>query len=117
MANIFKGYEESTFNELEELVANPNKLFTIPAIDSVSDLLGMVANIVFGIGFAFGFIGLAVSFVKLTTSRGDAKAVDTAKNGLTWSVLAILVTIFAIAIKYIFLDLAGVKDKDLLNAL
>ena len=107
----------SPFNELEQVAKNPNALFSLPDFNNVSDVLGRVANIVIGIGFAFGFVGLTVSLIKLVTSRGDSKAVDSARNGIVWSVMAIVVTIFALAIKYIFVDLVDVQDQNFKNDL
>jgi hypothetical protein len=93
-----------------------NYIINMPGTASATDLISMLANIVIGVGFSLGFIGLTMSLISLTTSHGNPDASRKAMNGIVWSVIAIVVTILAFAIKYIVLNLAGVSDQELLNA-
>lgn len=51
---------------------------------------------VFGIGGTIAFILMIVGFIQMTTSQGDPKAVQGAKETITSAIVGLLICIFAI---------------------
>jgi hypothetical protein len=76
-------------------------------VNNIFDLLNTLANIAILVGVGLSFVGLAISFFSLITSSGDPKAAEKAKNGITWSVLAMFVCALAYTAQQIFLYLIG----------
>jgi hypothetical protein len=105
------------FNILNNIANNSTTYFPIPQINSIADILGMILNILMGVSFALGFIGIGYAMVLFVTSRGDPKATTKAYNAFIWSVGAIILTIIAFAVKAIILGLGGVTNNNLTNEL
>lgn len=63
-------------------------------ITSLSNVFGVVMNVVIGTVYAFGFIAISLGFVNYVMSQGDKLKVQTAKSYLTYGVIAILIALF-----------------------
>jgi hypothetical protein len=82
-----------------------------PGIDSIGELLGMVINIAMGIGIAGSVLGIVFSGILFITSKGDYKALPKAKSALTYSVVAFILSVGAVAIKLIIVNLLGITGE------
>jgi hypothetical protein len=105
------------FTFIDRIADDAQPIITFPEIDSISDVLGIAINVLMGVGYALGFVGLAYAFILFITSRGDPKATTKAYNTLKWSVVALLIAFGALAAKAIILGLSGVTDPNLVNEL
>lgn len=95
-------------------IGDPNTLD--PGYDSVGDFLGAVINIVLGIGISISIIAIIMSGIQFITARSDPKAAQQAKDSLTYSVFAFILTLGALSAKFIIAKLFGVLSPDILNA-
>ncbi|OGC39071.1 hypothetical protein A3K42_00685 [candidate division WWE3 bacterium RBG_13_37_7] len=77
--------------------------------------LAIAFNVVMGIGIGIGFASLAYAFILYILSQGDPKAVQRAFNAVTWSIIAICVTIGSWLAKNLALNALGVTDSSLIN--
>lgn len=66
--------------------------------DSVGDFAVVVLNTALGIAMSISLIGIISSGIKFVTSRGDAKATMSAKTALTFSIVALVLSLGAYAI-------------------
>ena len=88
----------------------------VSGIESMSNVLAMVMNLVVAVGFSVTMITLAYSMVQYVLSGGDPKLTKKAWNTFIWSVIAAVVTLSSFAIKQIFARGIGVADPEILNA-
>ena len=63
-------------------------------ITSLSNVFGIVMNVVIGSVYAFGFIAISLGFVNYAMSQGDKYKVQAAKSYLTYGIIAILIALF-----------------------
>ena len=68
------------------------------AFDNIGDYVAVVLNTALGIGAALSLIGVIVSGIKFVTSRGDVKSSISAKSALTFSIVALVLTLGAYTI-------------------
>ena len=104
----------SMFQDLRDLVEN------VSTNQSARDILGthgtvqaMIAvalNFIAGFGFAISLATLAYAFIQYTMSKGEKELVATAQQAATWSAIAMLITILAVAFKAIVFKAIGVVD-------
>ena len=100
-----------------------NHIFHNPLSNPVGDqyttfsqFLGIALNIAIGTSFSVSVIAIIMSGIQFIMSQGDPKAIDTARRYLTWSVVAVILSISALTIKVIILGLLGSQEGGLLNA-
>jgi uncharacterized membrane protein len=103
------------FDILSDIIGNSNSNDAPTNVSTFEMVLGMVVNFFLAVGSSLFLVGLSVSLVQFITSAGDPKAIDKAKNAITWTVVAGIVTILSIAIKVALLHSAGVTEADLVN--
>jgi hypothetical protein len=77
---------------------------------NLNDIFGWALNIIIGIGWALVFIMLALGFIKYITSRGEAKATDSARQWLTYAALGGVGLFFLTAIRFIITGLLGAQN-------
>ena len=102
-------------NVLNEFV--PNSISsTLPNSTSISDILGLVLNLVMGIGFSIALISVAYSGITYVLSSGDPKNTSKAWAGFLYGGIAALVTLGAFVIKNAIIKLTGADGAQILNA-
>lgn len=83
---------------------------------TLGNLISIVLNVILGVSISISTIAIMASGVQYVMSQGDPKAIETAKNYLTYSILGFIFAIGAFALKNIILNLLGVTDANLKNA-
>ncbi len=99
------------WNDLLKSISE-NSIGNTGEIKTVEDLAGIVINIALGIGIALSLIATILSGIKYMSSRGDVKAAMGAKQALTYSIVALLVTVGAFAIMGVIINVLGVENPD-----
>lgn len=85
-------------------------------INTVGDVLGIVLNVMMGVGVSISIIFIGIAGIRFVTSGGNPDNMEQAKKALTYSVVAMVLSVGAIAIKYIFLNsILGVDDPNLID--
>lgn len=79
------------------------------SIGGTSNITNVVINILLGVTLSVSVIALIVSGIQYVASRGDIKATQQAQTSLTYSVIAIIITIAAGALVNIVFNLLGVN--------
>lgn len=73
-------------------------------------------NYLLGAGISISVITIILSGIKFMESRGDPKAADSAKNALTYSVVAFLLCGGALTVKTLVFNSIGVSNANLQNS-
>ena len=71
----------------------------------LQDYAGVAINILLGTGVAISFIALILSGIKYMSARSDYKALDSAKQSLTYSIVATVLVVGAFAIYNILVNI------------
>ena len=79
----------------------------ISTITTLADILGIIMNVVLGLGIALTIVFLIIGGIQYITSRGDAKAADTARSSLTNAVIGFIVVIGAFTIRIVVANVFG----------
>lgn len=88
-----------------------------PGYESVSDFLSVGLNLLMGVGVSLSVIFIGLAGLRYLSSGSNPDNVDQAKRALTYSIVALVLSIGAVAIKYILLNsILGVTHDDLVNA-
>lgn len=87
------------------------------SISSISDIFGIVLNVLIGVGFAISLASIGYSAIMYILSAGDPKAVSQAWNAFIWGVFAASFSIGALAIKSAIIGLIGTTSTEITNAL
>ncbi len=74
---------------------------------TMGELMGVVLNILMGSAIAISVISTGIAGIKYITSKSDPKARDSAKNALTYAVIASILAIGAFAVKLAVLSAFG----------
>lgn len=74
---------------------------------SLTNIFGLIMNIVVGIGIALTVIFLVLGGIQYITARGDVKAADAARNSLTNAVIGFVVVLAALTIRYVVTNVIG----------
>ncbi|MCA9307955.1 hypothetical protein KC980_00415 [candidate division WWE3 bacterium] len=90
----------------------------ITPITTIGGFLGIILNIIGGVGIAASVGSLLVAGIKYAgaTHSGNPKAKDIAKNALTYAVVALVLALMAMTLKVIILNTLGVDNATLNNA-
>ena len=80
-------------------------------INSLSDMFGVIINILLGVTFGVAIVGMAYSFFQYIISRGDKDAVKKAATALTWSVVALLISFFVLILRELLYKIIGVDES------
>lgn len=97
---------------LNNLIADESNI-TGTQYESLGAIISVGLNYLLGIGIAISLITTIISGIKFMESRGDPKAVDTAKNALTYSIIAFLLCGGALTVKALVFNSLGVSNADL----
>jgi len=99
----------NTFDLLNTILGKTDSNYTkVGSIDSVSGMFAVAINVLIGVTFAISLVGIAYAFVQHIISMGDKDALKTAQKALTWSVIAMVLSLIAVALKRIIFNLIGV---------
>ncbi len=79
-------------------------------INDIPSLLGIVMNLVIGIGLSLAIISTAYAFILYILSSGDPKNTQKAWQTFLWGVIVFAITAGAVAIKAIFMNVIGVDS-------
>ena len=108
------------FNLLDNVITsstNSHPEERLDRFDSISSILGFVANVAVGVSFSLAIISLGYAFIQYVISSGDPKAIQKAQSALIYAVISAVVSILAFAIKTVVLNAMGVQSPDLQNGL
>ena len=94
---------------LKNLIEDRNTNPMDTSINSVGDLLGVAWNVVLAIGIAMSVLAFIMAGIKFVMSRGDPKAMDTAKKHLTYSVIGLVITLGAYTLLYLVINVSGAE--------
>jgi hypothetical protein len=98
---------------LTRIPAGPTPAFPITSFENI---LGIILNVVMGVGFSISLISIAFSGILYVTSSGEPKNTAKAWSGFLWGAIAGMVTLFAFVIKAAVLGLVGVSNANIVNA-
>lgn len=98
------------FNDLTNVVNNSGIVggSALAGDSSVGGAVQIAANVLVIIAASAAALAFAYSFVKFIMSQGDPKAVQEARDSVTWSVIALIVAAAAYSIKIIITNLIGI---------
>jgi len=89
----------------------------LPAYRNIGDFLGVGLNVLMGVGLSLSVIFIGISGIRYLSSGGNPDNVDQAKRALTYSIVALVLSVGAVAIKYIIINsILGVTHVDLIDA-
>jgi hypothetical protein len=100
-------------NVLSQPVITENEKLT--RFDSLSSIVSIIVNFFIATGFSLSLIGIAYAFVQFIMSQGDPKVEKVARDALTFSIVAMFISLLAVALKTILFRAAGVTSENLLN--
>lgn len=78
--------------------ADPNSVLCLKQTDSATSMVKIVVNALLYILGAVSVVMIIVGGVRYTTSMGDAKRIETAKDTILYAVVGLVVAILAYAI-------------------
>jgi riboflavin transporter FmnP len=84
--------------------------------NSIGNIAGILLNVAVGIGISLAVIFLAFAGIQYMSSGGDPKATDIARNSIKNAVIALVLSLGALTVKAIVLNLFGAQGVDLTNA-
>lgn len=84
-------------------------------INSVGSFFGLILNIAVGVGITISVIYIILAGVRYITSQGDPKSAEQAKQALTYSLVALVLSISVFAIKALIFNIIGVGSPDLVG--
>ncbi len=100
---------------LNNLIADETNI-TGTSYSSLGAIMSVGLNYLLGAGISISVITIILSGIKFMESRGDPKAADSAKNALTYSVVAFLLCGGALTIKTLVFNSIGVSNANLQNS-
>jgi hypothetical protein len=90
------------FNDLENSLLNNAQIpdeERVGHITSFTGVVSVIVNLFIGAAFSISVIALAYGFISMAMAQGDKIALSKAKNTAVFSVVAIIVSLMAVAIK------------------
>lgn len=75
--------------------------------DSIADVLGLVLNLLIGVGVALVVIFMVWAGIQYVFSKGDPKAADSARLALTHAIIGLVIILAAGTIKLIVQNTIG----------
>lgn len=96
------------FDELNKVYQQVNPGFNpAPGLGTPQGFSGFVANLMIAIAISMSFIMMAWAFVQFLLTQGDPKNIQKAHRALWYSIVALLVSALAVAIKSAFFRSIG----------
>lgn len=84
-------------------------------LDDIEALFRRVIQVIVGLAFIALLVVLIISGIKFLTSGGEPKAVQSARDGVTWALLGILFLIIAWLVLQLISAFTGVEDLKKFN--
>lgn len=75
-----------------------------PPFNEVGEVLGFGINILMGVGVSLSVIFIGIAGIHFLTAGSNPDNMDKAKKALTYSIVALVLSVAAVAIKYIFVN-------------
>ena len=101
------------FNLLNAVVGGAHPASRLSRVRELSQIGVIVANTLIGISFGVSTIAIAYAFVQFITAQGDPKKMDTARKSLTYAVVAMFISIGAIALRLVFANTFGTTATEI----
>jgi hypothetical protein len=99
---------------MDELKYLPDTFPDRTELDSIGAILGIAVNVAMGVGVSVSVVFLGLAGLRFISAGGDPKAVDQAKKALTYAVVALVLSVGALAFKTILVGgILGVTESDL----
>lgn len=98
---------------LENVITDVNPDIMDSDISTFSAVSNIIINTMLGGVIAISVIFMIISGIKFITSQGNPREIETARKSLTYSLVAFLLAVFSISIKYIVLHGIGVTDNEI----
>lgn len=103
---------------IDDIRGNPDPAVSslpLDRLDSVGSLGGLLFNVLTGATFSISLIMFAFGAFRYVVSSGDPKLIEKAYRTMFWSFLAMLVSLIAIVIKRVAIQITGITAPDLVN--
>jgi hypothetical protein len=96
------------------IVDNSQIIPRLAHIRDIGDVLGIIINILMGVGVSLSLIFIGLAGIKYLTAGGNPDNMEQAQKALTYSIVALVLSVGAIAVKYIFFgSILGINDPAL----
>lgn len=83
-------------------------------INTIGDVLGIAINVAMGVGFSVSVIFVAMAGLRYLSSGSNPDNLDRAKRALTWAIVAMVLSLGAVAVKIIIVNgLMGASSPEL----
>lgn len=96
------------FEILHQIVNDAPEEAQVTSIDSVGDMSAILINVMLGASFSVSLIMLAFGAFRYVVSSGDPKLIEKSYHTMFWSLIALLMTVLAVAIKNVVTSAMGV---------
>lgn len=95
-----------------------NDVGPMPAhINSVGAVVGIGINVLMGAGFSASVVFIGLAGLRFVTAGSNPENKERAMNALTYSIVALVLSLGALAVKTIlFNSILGITEPDLVNA-
>lgn len=97
------------FNVLSEIVGDAPPEAQVNRINSVGDMSAILINVMLGVSFSVSLIMLAFGAFRYVVSSGDPKLIEKSYHTMFWSLIALIMTVLAVAIKNVVTSAFGVN--------
>ncbi|MBD3365839.1 hypothetical protein GF360_00680 [candidate division WWE3 bacterium] len=88
-----------------------------PGYNSVGEFFGVAINLFMGVGISLSIIFIGLAGIRFVTAGGNPDNMERARHSLTYAIVALVLSVGAIALKYIIVNsILGVSGGDLEGA-
>ena len=85
--------------------------------ESLGALFSVFLNVFLGVGISLSVLAMLLAGIKLVTSMGNPREVETGRNYLKYAFIAFLLSAGSLIIKFLVFNLVGVTNQDLINGI
>lgn len=100
-------------NYLEGVLNVAPDVSRIQSEHGVGQLFGIALNVAVGVGVSVSVIYIILAGIRFMMSQGDPKATEQAKQALTYSIYAFILSTAVFAVKALIFNILGVTSPDL----
>lgn len=83
--------------------------------DDLTTIISVLINFFIAVGFSLSMIGIAYAFIQFIMSKGDPKVQKVARDALTFSIVAMLISLLIVGIKVAVFSAAGVVSGNIIG--
>lgn len=83
------------------------------AITNISDIFGLIINIVIGVAVGLTIIFLVMCGIQYITAKGDSKAADAARTACTNAIIGFIIAVAGVTIKVAIANTLNVDTSSL----